>query len=301
MEIKQVDKKDIGYANFVDVTTMGNIIEIKHMEHKNNTCAVRLIDKDHYMLVETGEVFECNHIENRAENNNSIRVTMRKLRQLINCNVTNIENCRWITITYSENMTDPTKLYKDTEKLIKRVRYKFGHFEYINVAEPQERGAWHLHCIWIFDNKAPYISQEWLTECWGHGDNVKVKKMNENCDDLGSYLTAYLCDVELTDDTSFNTIKHAREIKEVDCEDESGNIIKKRILKGARLHMYPPKFNLYRPSRGIQRPNTIAMPYFRAKEKISSAKLTFESSVVISDGDKFSNTITKEYYNTKRK
>ncbi|PBH17406.1 hypothetical protein BGV21_21445, partial [Clostridioides difficile] len=31
--------------------------------------------------------------------------------------------------------------------------------------------------------------------------------------------------------------------------------VKKSILKGARLCMYPPKFNLYRCSKGIKKPN----------------------------------------------
>lgn len=299
MKIEQIEKQNIDMIKFVDVTEMGNVIELKHMDKKNYECPIRVIDKDHYVILNTGELCECNHIENRSENNNSIRITMRKLRQLINCNVIKIQNCRWITITYAENMKDSKKLYEDTKNLIKRVRYKLGHFEYIHVAEPQERGAWHLHCLWVFDHKAPYIDQRWLSECWGYGSNVKVKKLDENIDNLGSYLTAYLCDMELPDTPEVRALK-MKDIKDVECKDENGNIVKKRILKGARLHMYPPKFNLYRCSRGIKRPTVLSMPYFKAMKTIGDSKKTFESSVLIT-GDNFRNVITKEYYNTLRK
>ena len=52
-------------------------------------------------------------------------------------------------------MTDPKKLYTDNEKFMKRVRYFFKDettIDYINVVEPQGRGAWHCHFLLRFND-----------------------------------------------------------------------------------------------------------------------------------------------------
>lgn len=308
MDLKFLEDDDLKIQDNqnVFVKECGNVIITKYIEKTNNKCWIKKISDTQYLNLKTGEVCDFDKSNNRSESYRSLKNSMENLRNLINCNVVNIQNCRWVTITYKENMTDTKQLYEDTKKFIKKVRYKFGHFEYVNVAEPQGRGAWHLHCIWIFDKKAPYIDQKWLADCWGHGDNVTVKKLDDDNDNLGSYLTAYLCDVELTEDTPIDVTQHMQGLKEVEIEDDNGNKITKRYAKGARLHMYPPKFNLFRVSRGIKRPVEYQTQYKNIKEKIGSAKPTFVKGYTISDdnvlSDKtFTNTIITEYYNTKRK
>ena len=65
--------------------------------------------------------------------------------------------------------------------------------------------------------------------------------------------------------------------------------------------MYPPNFNLYRISRGIEKPIKQYMSYKKAKEKVGSAKPTYTSTISLTDIDnKFSNIISYESYNTKR-
>lgn len=304
MDVKKISKKNIADTAMVSIKYCGNVIEVQHMEKFNNKCNIKLIDKDHFIRLNenTGEVYECNHIKNRSENLQSLKITMKKLRELINCNTVNINHCRWVTITYAENMQDTKKLYTDIEKLVKRVQYKFGKFEYIHVAEPQGRGAWHLHCIWIFDKKAPYISQKWLSECWGLGKNVTVKKLDDKCDNLGAYLTAYLCDVEFDVACNSGLVHNGDKlmVKDVVVEDDKGNKQTKKFIKGARLCLYPPKMNLFRCSRGVKRPVKEYDNYKSAKEKISSAKLTYSESILISDELGFENIITKEYYNILR-
>ena len=40
--------------------------------------------------------------------------------------------------------------------------------EYICMMEPQGRGAWHCHLLYIFDLvKAPYIANKTLSDLWG--------------------------------------------------------------------------------------------------------------------------------------
>ena len=95
------------------VTTMGHITEVVTMQKRCVGPPVVRIDKDHFMDLRTGELLEYEHIENRAESTDSIRRTLSHIRALINTNVTVPENCRWVTLTYSENMTDTKRLYKD--------------------------------------------------------------------------------------------------------------------------------------------------------------------------------------------
>ena len=65
--------------------------------------------------------------------------------------------------------------------------------------------------------------------------------------------------------------------------------------------MYPPKFNLYRISRGIKKPVKEYMTYKQAKEKVGLAQPTYTSSLILTDTDSdFSNVIVYESYNIKR-
>ena len=85
--------------------------------------------------------------------------------------MTDTKKCLWGTFTYKENMTDPKRLYNDLRKFNMRFqrwlrKNKLPMCEYIAVAEVQERGAWHLHIIFIFNKKAPYIKNSILARLW---------------------------------------------------------------------------------------------------------------------------------------
>lgn len=65
--------------------------------------------------------------------------------------------------------------------------------------------------------------------------------------------------------------------------------------------MYPPKFNLYRISRGIKKPKKEYYSYHVAKEKAGLQLPTYSKGISLSDTDNsFTNKIIYEYYNTKR-
>ena len=57
------------------------------------------------------------------------------------------------------------------------------------------------------------------------------------------------------------------DIKEITKKDNQQLDNSKYYIKGARLSLYPPKFNLYRTSRGIKKPVKEYMTYKQAKEK----------------------------------
>lgn len=286
------------------VTQCGHITEIMEMERKNNGCATRKLNADLYEIIATGEVREYNKTTDRAENSSAksrFASSMKALRDLINCNCTVPANCRWMTFTYAENMTDTKQLYTDRQSFWQRVQrwHKRNNMpvpQYITVCEPQGRGAWHLHELWIYPGKAPFLPNETIAGLWQHGF-VTVKKL-ESVDNVGAYLTAYLCDVpveeydgEYTDD----------EIKVAEITQDDGTKLPKKLVKGARLNLYPSGMNFYRSSRGVKRPEVEWTSRKKAKEKVKAATLTYSSAIrLVSDDGDFSNDIKYEYYNAIR-
>lgn len=285
------------------LTQAGNIIKVTVTTHPNTEQTIkRLEGGDEYIVLSTGEVKEIQHTENRAQGMNSVRQTFQRLSMLINANTDKPERCRFITLTYAENMRDRKKLYHDFERFIKRFNYYLqkeerSQPEYIAVAEPQARGAWHLHVILVFQKHAPFIPNEILSKKWGHGF-VHIRSV-DNVDNVGAYLCAYLADLELPEgdsaytellNQSFNIIEHEVE----------GN--KKRFIKGGRLNLYPPGMNIYRCSRGVKRPSSMQMPLAEAEERTEGMAKTFEKAIQLKDSDSnFSTVIYTRYYNRSRK
>lgn len=293
------------------VTTMGHITEVVTMQKRCVGPPVVRIDKDHFIDLRTGELLEYEHIENRAENTDSIRRTLSHIRALINTNVTVPENCRWVTLTYSENMTDTKRLYKDYERFWKRFCYwcktnGYEKPEYITVQEPQGRGAWHIHAFFIWPGKAPFIpNNEVLWKLWGQGF-TKIKSL-ENCDNIGAYFSAYLGDMPLDEVHQLPAVDQilafgAGGIEEKEFVNEQGHTKKKKFVKGGRLFLYPPKMNIVRKTKGIKLPLVEKMTCAEARKKVRSAKQTFSRAYeIVSDDGAVLNIISKTYYNSKRK
>ena len=96
------------------------------------------------------------------------------IRDSINTNLAEPENALWVTLTYAENMRDAKRLYEDFRRFWQRFRYyldkhEYPPAEYITAAEPQGRGAWHLHCLFLFPEKAPFIPNADMARIWGYG------------------------------------------------------------------------------------------------------------------------------------
>ncbi len=297
-------------SNIVKFKNCGNIKEISWVERLNRKANIIKISKTQYMHVKTGEVREfLERQKTRADNLHEVSKSLERLRDLINTNVDDVKKCKWITLTYRENMTDTKMLYKDFKYFIDRLRYKVGHFEYIVAMEPQGRGAWHAHMLMIFDRVAPFIENKLMFDIWRSGW-VTVKAVDD-VDNVGAYLTAYLCDIELNDafdngvinstpTINKTTLQNAEGLKTVDVKN-GDEVVSKKIIKGLRMHLYPVGFNLYRSSRGIKKPEIEYMTNFDAEKKVRAATLTFEKTFVLSDDDKnFSSTINKRFFNINR-
>lgn len=271
----------------VKVTKMGNITEIQYMEKRNTKATIQKIDKENYILLSTGEVKQFEHNETRADDKRSIQKTMYMGRTIINTNVTDVKKAKFITGTYKENMTDPKKLYEDYKYFTKKLKKVYGEFEYIVAIEPQERGAWHFHAILIFPSRAPFMDNRDVQSIWNRG--ITYTEKLDDVDNVGAYLTAYLTDVPLKENT---VPKDGQSIKIA----ENG----KKYIKGERLKYYPSGMRIFRYSKGIKKPDVEFMTYKDAKKEVSHAQLTYSSTTQIAD-DGFNNLIHKEYYNKIRK
>lgn len=307
MKIKKIDPPELSDKDIVNVTEMGNITEVRYLSRRNSKPTIRMLENRQYITLSTGEVKDCkDHTEKRIDRINSLQATFRRLRNIINTNVTNPELCQWITLTYQENVKDPKKIYQDFEHFYKRYVYYLKKRavsppEYISVVEPQSRGCFHAHLICIFRQKPPFVSNSELMKIWGHGF-VKITSLT-NVDNVGAYLTAYLGDIPLESISTENALKTENMDELDDCKHiKTDTATGKKYLKGGRLYFYPANMNIYRCSRGIKKPITEKMTYEDAKEKTSNAMMTYQKTVRLSDPDRdFEVDIHTEYYNKLRK
>lgn len=288
----------------VKVTSMGNIIEVQYMSKRNQKQTIQMLPGgEQFVICATGEIKDIEHHATRKDNKKGLYKTFANCRGMINANVTDVDKVRWCTLTYAENMTDPKQLYQDFEKFNKRFQWYckqkgYSKPEYIVMMEPQGRGAWHAHLLYIWqDMKAPYIPNDEFRQIWSHGF-VKIKKL-DNVDNVGAYLTAYLGDMEINEMDVSQAVGKKCKIVEV---DENGEKVKKAIVKGARLDLYPANFNMLRYSRGCKKPIEEMLYQDEANKKVLGATKTFESAIKLTDSENdFETVIIKEQYNLIRK
>lgn len=272
MEVKSIDNYSVTDNSIVKLTKMGNVTQIMSLGHKNNNCPIQKINKDEYVNKATGEILQCNHIETRDQNLNTVRYTIANLRNIINNNFVGGKNELWITLTFGKDKVyNPNELYSIFQKFIQRLRYKLKEhkIDYIYVPEPHEKGDWHIHLL-LKSDKQLSIKNKDLREIWGQGF-VKVNRL-QDVDNIGAYVSAYLINIKEGDFTK----------------------------KGARLHLYPAGHRIYRYSKGIKKPTSEYMTYKNATKRVSKNSMTYKSTVLVETDKGFKNLIHKEWYNSKR-
>lgn len=287
----------------VTMKVCGDIYEIRHMRSPTS-CPIKKVSKDWGVDVRSGLAVRFRHTTTRADNTASVAQSLARLRDTLNANCTEPEKCLFLTLTYAENMTDNKRLYKDFHAFWKRfLRYLdqkgHPHPEYIACAEPQGRGAWHEHVIVVFKEKAPFLPNKDISNLWGQG-YTRTKALH-GVDNYGMYLTAYMTDMELNDSIKVGTFDASR-LSEVEAVDKRGQRVKKSIVKGARLTLYPPGFNIMRCSRGIKRPEVYRTTEGEAQAIIKTvgAPLVYQKTIAVSDeAGEVRNVISWRKYNTK--
>lgn len=281
----------------VTVKVCGNVIEVRYMAVAPSGGVIQKLNADSFLDKRTGEVRAFDHTENRAESKATVAQSLRNLWDIINTNLTDPDQALWVTLTYRENMKDSARLYEDFRRFWLRFHYRYSA-EYIVAAEPQARGAWHLHCLFLFPHKAPFIPNDTIASLWRQG-NTKTKSL-KGLDNPGLYLTAYLGDMELSEVLMTPGLQ-GKQIVEKMVVDQ-GSKKKKAIIKGARLSMYPPGFRLFRCSRGVKRPKIMHMTEAKAQAMIKDSPLVFEKTIEVKNNSgEILNTINYRQYNRMQK
>lgn len=238
---------------------------------------VTRINKDEYVVRESGEVREYHHNANNILNEKAFRKRLKEAMYRINANCTTAKNCLFLTVTYRLGkdedgnaipMRDTKKLYSDLDKFIKKLKARLKEHRRIICCEPQSNGSWHAHIILVFNHRAPFIEHSVLESIWGHGF-VWIEKF-DNVDNIGAYFTSIMSDT--IDDT--------------------------RKCKGGRLPLYPKNFKPIRFSRNCYQPVKRYVTYGEAKSIIGNADKTYSYAVEVKDGE-YINTVTHETYKRK--
>ncbi len=309
----------------VSLKLAGNTAQVTFTAGKNRKCPIKNLSKDEFVDLSTGEVKKRRHSENRFQSPKSVRKSINSLMDLIRCNATNPSNCKWITLTYREEMTDCKRVFKDNKAFLRKLRSYLRkqkllesktEFKFIAVAEPQGENhgnAWHIHLLLIFDSKAPFISNQDIADLWGYGmtDTHKVY----DADTLALYFRAYLSDVEYIDDDNSDDSAdisidilsdYEREQLEKSKDGVSNeNIVTKNVcgvnkkfIKGERLKYDPTGMPLYSCSRGMKRPTVERVVNKDIKDKLKNYYMSFRQSFIIGDKEK-GNIVDKRYYQKK--
>ncbi len=326
-KIRSINSNQLYIAQNAEVSLKlaGNTAQVTFSAGKNKKCPIKNLSKDEFVDLSTGEVRKRNHSKNRFQSPKSVRKSINSLMDLIRCNATNPANCKWITLTYQEEMTDCKRVFKDNKAFLRKLRSYLkkqklpeskSDFKFIAVAEPQGENhgnAWHIHLILIFDSKAPYISNQDIADIWGYGmtDTHKVF----DADTLALYFRAYLSDVEYVDDNnsddsadiSFDILsEYEREqlekskegVSNADIVTKNVGGVNKKFIKGERLKYYPTGMPLYSCSRGMKRPTVEYLSNKDIKDKLKNYYLSFRQSFIIGDKEK-GNIVDKRYYQRK--
>lgn len=293
--LRKLPKSSRLKVHYSKKTIAGHVVELLEMSSKPKQPPIKKISADEYVNTETGEVHSFNRSQTRADNTDSLRKTFKLIRDTVNANCTEVECLHWVTLTYAENMTDTLQLYNDFKafwKRFKRYCLQLGRTapEYITVIEPQKRGAWHCHCLFIWqDGTRPFIPNKTFAQIWAHGF-VRITSV-DRVDNIGAYLSAYLGDVPLND---YDRMRDGQ----TPVKDVKG----KKYVKGGRLHLYPPGMKLMRTSRGIKRPSQeVVAPETIDNEKILAGACTFRGVIEITDEQGKTRQLAHSYYNTQRK
>lgn len=301
--IKKNNSQSIADEERVRVTKMGSVVEIQVSSMRGKGGKIKKIDKEHYIDTDTGEVkkFKKHNRTSRKENYNSIYKTLRTAKEIINSNFRGIEYTSWLTLTYAENMSDVKQFDRDFEAFIKRIRRRYSNnkVKYFIALEFGANGGFHCHCLLYWDNAAPVFTEDILNELWdkgiSHNELLKSKSAIRN---IGAYLTSYLSDMPLEEYMELYPNKSVEDI-DIKTVQTTGEVFEyKKIIKNARLELYPPNFRIFRHSKNMDKARKSYDKYENVCKdmKESGYEQTYKSAIDILTDNDFVITQQYEYY-----
>ena len=125
----------------------------------------------------------------------SLMRARRELRRIVNANVNRWGNdvtCKFVTLTFRDNIKDLDMANYEFKKFIQRLNYeiygkKCSYLKYTVVPEFQKRGAVHYHVIFY---NLPYTKADVIEKVWGNGF-IKINKIDD-IKNVGAYVCKYL-------------------------------------------------------------------------------------------------------------
>lgn len=146
-------------TRYIAVTDCRNTIIVTHESvAPPDEARIEKVDELHYRVKSTGEMLEYKErSETKGDNHESALKSFARLKSVINCNYECPSWCKYVTLTYRQNMTDNKRISRDLQKFFRKMHRKYGDFEYIYVKEQQSRGAWHVHMVLFFSQEAPWM------------------------------------------------------------------------------------------------------------------------------------------------
>lgn len=159
------------------------------------------IEKMRQQQKEEREDKELRKIDRKAERRaQTLRDARNKCRRLAIANFN--EESIFMTLTFADNMSDVSYADNEFKKFNKRLKDRYGSYDYIAVREFQKRGAVHYHIVcnvpfnWHDKKQLQALEREIGENVWKHGF-VDIQRMNntkrgQNVDNVGAYLTKYM-------------------------------------------------------------------------------------------------------------
>lgn len=95
-----------------------------------------------------------------------------------------------LTLTYRENMEDFERASSDFHRFVLLVHKKWPRWQYVAVAERQQRGAWHWHLAVKGLQPVFILRAAWLEVV--HQGNIDVQRFKGTSERLAGYLAKYV-------------------------------------------------------------------------------------------------------------
>ena len=284
-----------------DYSTMkecGNYVKLLSASNTSNRCPITKLSNREYRINRSGEIKEYNYSNSSHKSRKRLNNSCRELKDLVLTNTKQYQNCLGITLTYASEMRDLDRAGKDFKRFIEKCRRAYGKFEYINVIEPQKRGSWHHHVVFIFDKKAPFIDNAEISPKWKHGFTYTEKV--ESDIEIATYLANYNLDLYYSAAVELYPEQVGSYPQYTKVKDD-GTV--ETIVRGIAIRMISKSMNIYRHSQNIQK------PIIRRGEKkilLSNKKyLVLENSYIATkwddDNRKIVNQVKYEMYSKKNR
>lgn len=187
--------------NYSKVVTSGNIIEIYQYEQHpprftDEQRQIALFRRKQTLLLRGTNIQTSTEQEYKKRQDNVRRASMA-FRRLAQANLTRSTKPVFLTLTYAEDIKDPTRAYQDFNAFTKRLKKELGEdYCYIAVPEFQDkykRGVIHFHAL-VWGITPDMVERERdtrrIAKIWGKGfiDLVQTDAHEK----IASYMAKYM-------------------------------------------------------------------------------------------------------------